>query len=132
MPVVAGSRYQYSDVHTDELGRLFGDVPAPATKRKFPDDVGVTIGEGDTLHKLAWSRFLSKLDPSKDIRPTTWWYLIGEINGVIDPLQPLPTGEVFRLPSVEVLDGVSEGDQVITSGHFTMAHDTPVTITGSS
>jgi len=33
---------------------------------------------------------------------------------------------------VEVLSGVSEGDQVITSGHFTMAHDTPVRIAESS
>ena len=29
---------------------------------------------------------------------------------------------------VEVLDGVVEGDQVVTSGHFTLAHDTPVNI----
>ncbi len=106
MPVVSGSRYQFVGVHTDERGRLFGDVPDPATKRKFPDDAVVTIGEGDTLHQLAWARFRAKLDPAKDIRPTTWWYLIGEINGVTDPLQPLPAGEVFRLPSVEVLDGV--------------------------
>ena len=27
---------------------------------------------------------------------------------------------------VEVLSGVAAGDVVITSGHFTMAHDTPV------
>ena len=33
---------------------------------------------------------------------------------------------------IEVLSGVSEGDQVITSGHFTMAHDTPVMVPESS
>ena len=29
---------------------------------------------------------------------------------------------------IEVLDGVAEGDLIITSGHFTLAHDTPVNV----
>jgi HlyD family secretion protein len=33
---------------------------------------------------------------------------------------------------IEILNGVSEGDVVITSGHFTMAHDTPVRFTEPS
>jgi Cu(I)/Ag(I) efflux system membrane fusion protein len=33
---------------------------------------------------------------------------------------------------IEILDGVSAGDVVITSGQFTMAHDTPVRFTEPS
>lgn len=105
MPAVRLSRYQFAAVHVDECGRKFLDVPDPISRRNRRTDITVIVGEGDSLFALAWRAFREMLDREQDIRPSGFYWVIGQINAVVDPTEPLPIGKSIRIPSVDVLNG---------------------------
>lgn len=99
------SRYEFAEQHQDEDGNKFLDVPEPITRTTFRDDARAQVGDGTTLHGIAWSAYRAMLntDRGQDIRPSGFWWVIAELNDQVDPLQPLPFGDLFRVPGIESL-----------------------------
>ena len=105
MPAVRLSRYEYAPVHQDEHGRLFLDVPDPIPRRNRNDDTRAIIGHGDTLYALAWRAYRETLDREQDIRPTGFFWVIAQLNDVVDATVDPEAGTVFSIPSVQSLVG---------------------------
>lgn len=103
MPVVRFSRYEFANVHQDECGRTFIDVPDPLPKRIRRDDARIQVGLGDTLHTLAWRAYEAVKDEEQDIRPTSLFDVIAQNNDVVDADQPLSPGTIVRIPSVRAV-----------------------------
>ncbi len=105
MAVVTWSRYEYAPVHQDADGNLFLDVPDPVDPGPRIDDDRKLVAEGDTLWTLAWRKYRAVLDREQDVRPSGFWWVIAEVNKVVDPFEPLTPGTYVMLPSVEALFG---------------------------
>ena len=103
MPALPLSRYEFASVHQDEQGRTFLDVPDPISRRPDRNDGRVTLGEGDSLESLAWSSYLPTLDRNLDIRPSGFFWVIGQFNDVVDATERLPTARTFRIPGIQRL-----------------------------
>ena len=103
MPALPLSRYEFASVHEDECGRTFLDVPDPISRRVDRDDLRKTIGSGDELGSLAWNLYKATLDPRLDVRPSSFFWVIGEFNDVVDATEDLPVGKIFRAPSLQRL-----------------------------
>jgi len=99
------TRNEFAPVERDEEGNLFLDVPDPIPVVPRPDDLRRTIQDGDTVFSLAWLAYRTTLNVEQDIRPTGFYDVIAQVNGVVDVTEPLPTGKVFRIPSVQALTG---------------------------
>ena len=114
MPATPLSRYEFAPVEVDECGRTFLDVPDPITPRSRPSDLRTTSVQGDIPHVFAWRAYRSMLDPDpvRDLRPTRFWDVVAEYNGLIDAVPFLegeglviPNGTSIRVPDVDVLLG---------------------------
>lgn len=106
MPPCRLSRYEYAPVELDADGRPFLDVPVPVPKSILLRGAArVVVGEGDTLWTIAWRYYKDLLDRSQDVRPTSFFDVIGQANDVVDAFAPLELGRTFFVPSVEVLLG---------------------------
>lgn len=104
MPPVKFSRYEFADVHEDEEGRLFLDFPEPVSRRRRGDDQSYVIGQGEDLWSVAWRQFRDSLDPQIDLRPSGFWWVVAELNDVVDPInEPPDLGARLRAPSLETL-----------------------------
>ncbi len=121
MPALRLSRYEYASVEVDSEGRKFLDVPDPITKRNFGDDQFFTVGEDATLFQLSWKAYRSAHDPEQDVRPSGFFWVVGEANDVVDAAATLQAGKSYRVPSVESLFGevlvpppfFSQGSEVV-------------------
>ena len=100
MPALRLSRYEYAAIETDEQGRPFLDFPAPLSIGSRRDDGRPQVGEGDSLFTLAWNM----LDYEQDVRPSGFFWVIGELNAILDAAAPLKVGQRLRVPSVSTLD----------------------------
>lgn len=105
MPAVPLSRYEFVQVEQDDEGRTFLQVPDPLPTRSFVDDQIHIVGEGETLFSIAWNAYKELLDEEKDIRPSGFWWVIADINGIVDATEPLQVGSRLRIPSVDTLLG---------------------------
>ena len=105
MPALPLSRYEFADVHVDDDGRTFFDVPDPISRRMQPDDSRTTIGQGDTSESLAWRFYRALLDPELAIRPAGFFWVIAQFNDVTDATIPLESGVIMRAPSIQRLQG---------------------------
>lgn len=104
MPPLRLSRYEFASVEKDECGRPFLDFPEPIRIRSRRDDGRPLVGEGESLFTLAWKAYRSMLNYEQDVRPSGFFWVIGEANTILDAAAPLKTGVRFRVPSVETLD----------------------------
>lgn len=112
MPAVRLSRYEFAPVEVDSNGRTYLDVPDPISRKVRSDDRRGVAGQADTLFGFAWKGYRQLLDPEQDIRPTSFWDVIAQVNNLIDAIPVLEDGEitlepglVLRVPSTEVLLG---------------------------
>lgn len=105
MPALPLSRYEFAEVHQDELGRTFLDVPDPISKRLDRDDFRTIIGQGDTLGSLAWKFYKATLDRRLDVRAVNFFWVVAEFNDVVDATEALPIAKTFRAPSLQRLQG---------------------------
>lgn len=100
------SRYEFANTFVDEKGRKYLDVPDPISKAILRRGASLrTVQESDTLWSLAWLAYEPLLDTEQDIRPTSFFDVIGDANDIVNPLAPLPTKSTFYLPTIEVLQG---------------------------
>jgi len=109
VPGTRNSRYEFANLHQDSDGNFFLDVPAPVTRAAFPDDAQVMVGEGDTLHSIAWQAYKRMLQRGTladvDVGPSRFFWVIGQINGIVDATAKLANGTILRVPSVQTLVG---------------------------
>lgn len=106
MPAPKLSRYEFSPVEQDSAGRFYLGVPDPKPKGVLVRGASPhKVVASDTLHSLAWVAYQDLLNPEQDVRPTSFFDVIGRANSVVDPTQPLPVGSIFQIPTVEVLLG---------------------------
>lgn len=106
------SRYEFAPVEVDDQNRTFLDVPNPIPRVLRSDDLRTITGEGETLRHVAWRAYRDLNDPDEeDLRPTSFWDVIAEVNLLIDAVPVLegdtkiPTGTVLRIPNTENLLG---------------------------
>lgn len=106
MPAVRLSRYEFAPVQTDENGRTFLDVPEPVKLSVRFDDIRHTVSVGDTLFNLAYRYYLPMLNtnPNEDVRPSGFWWVIAEANGIVDPTDDLKIGTELRIPGLRTLE----------------------------
>lgn len=107
MPAVRLSRYEFADVHEDACGRKFLDVPDPIPRRVRRDDRRTIAGEGDTVFAVAWRAFRATLDREQDVRPSGFYWVIAQVNGIVGlaGVITVEKGATLRVPSVENLLG---------------------------
>jgi hypothetical protein len=106
MPAVRLSRYEFANVFKDEKGRLFLDVPDPTSKDVLLRGASRRAARAvDTLWSLAWAEYQALLDREQDIRPTSFFDVVGLANDIVDPVAPIADGKVVLLPSAEVILG---------------------------
>ena len=114
MPGLRWTRYEFATPYRDEDGRLFLDVPDPVKVESRSDDGRVQVASGDTLWTIAWRAYRSLLDPEQDVRPSGFWWVIAEANGIVDPTDDLVPGTWLVVPSVEALVGeILTGPRVV-------------------
>jgi len=112
VPALTLSRYEFAPVEVDACNRTFLDVPDPIRRVTRPSDLRAVAGDTDTLFGFAWRAYEDLNDPEQDIRPTSFWDVIAQINNLIDPLPlyddqdlTVPSGTVLRIPDVDALIG---------------------------
>lgn len=106
MAAVRVSRYEFASPYRDEQGRIFLDVPDPLPKSVLLRGASRrVVVESDTLWSIAWAAYESLLDREQDIRPTSFFDVVGDANDIVDPTALLPAGATFFVPSIEVLLG---------------------------
>ena len=104
MPALRLSRYEFAAVEKDDCGRPFLDFPRPLTIGSRSDDGRPQVGEGDSLFTLAWKAWRDTLDYEQDVRPSGFFWVIGELNVILDAAAPLKVGQRLRVPSTSTLD----------------------------
>ena len=112
MPATRLSRYEFAAVEVDSCGRTFLDVPDPISRSVRSSDLRGISGETDTLFGFAWKAYRDLLDREQDIRPTSFWDVIAQMNNLIDAVPVYEEGRLtlvpgtdLRVPSIEVLLG---------------------------
>ncbi len=110
VPAARLSRYEFAPIEVDTCGRVFLDVPDPIPRVVRPSDLRAMPGQGDTLFGVAWKAYRDLLDREQDIRPTSFWDVIAQVNNLIDarPILvngdlTLEPGKVLRVPNIENL-----------------------------
>lgn len=103
MPAVRLSRYEFAPVEEDDHGRTYLDVPDPLPRRVRSDDLRFVVGDSDNLWSVAWRAYEALLDREQDIGPSRFFWVIGEINDIVDGRAPIPAGTVLRIPSIRSL-----------------------------
>lgn len=95
----SSSRYRFSTIHTDGLGRSFLGARPRFGYRDLPDNRAHTVREGDTLHRLAWRYFR----PLR--RAELLWWIVADFQPepIHDPTQPLEPGRVLLVPSIRTV-----------------------------
>jgi nucleoid-associated protein YgaU len=107
------SRYLRADPHKDSDGNIFVDFPAPIELEKDgEDDLIYQVKEGDTLFSIAYRFYEDTNFKSKgfEVRPSGFWWIIAEVNNIVDATQPLKAGTTLVIPSIsriqfEVISG---------------------------
>jgi len=105
VPATRLSRYEFAPVHEDEDGRTFFDVPDPLRRIVRKDDARVIVAAGDTVHRIAWRAYRVMIDPEQDIRPTSFFDVVAQMNDVVDVTEPLEPDKIIRVPSIQALVG---------------------------
>lgn len=105
VPGLRFSRLEFATPHQDEDGNLFLDVPDPIARRPSRRDKRVPVGTGDDLHKVAARAFRAMLDPEQDVGPSRFFWVIAQLNDVVDVTLPLAEGDRLRVVSIQTLTG---------------------------
>ena len=103
MPAVPLSRYEFVAVEQDEQGRTFLQPPDPLPKTVFQDEEFVTTREGETFFSLAFRRYRELADDLQDILPANFFWVLADLNDIVDVTKPIPVGTRLRIPSTEAL-----------------------------
>lgn len=105
MAVLSYSRYEFTTPHEDDEGRMFLAVPDPISKEPNDDENQVIVGEGDDLFTIAWRAYMEMLNTEIDLRPTGFFWVIAQMNDIVDAAAPLEVGSTLRVPGIETLQG---------------------------
>lgn len=86
--IYRGSRYQKAKVELiDGIPTIVSRYRPWTTPR--PDDTFHTVAYGERLDQIAY-RYYGDAE---------LWWVVADINGILDPLADLPVGKVLRVPN---------------------------------
>lgn len=108
MPPSKNSRYFQSRGKRDENGVVFLSERTPINADDVLDGTHTVhiVVEGETLPKLA-RRYYAELNEAKDLRdyrgPEHLWWILADVNGIMDLTLDIPPGKVLYIPSPRVV-----------------------------